>query len=208
MQRFRNWRWYTWIAVGLWATMVLALSLSLIEPLLEAFDVLLGRSRTLTERARWPLRLASGLTVLTLSWQHYVVPLLASTEITFKDRRTPRMMLRNYWLSLWMPFIVASILCVTNLIPVYAGRHTLAKWLSIQPWILIVAGALPFLALPPLLLMRAVKRRLMSNAHQQSRCFECGYDLTGVWSDNCPECGTRRPGDAIKTMSQDARATV
>ena len=199
MQRFRNWRWYTWIAVGLWATMVLALSLSLIEPLLEAFDVLLGRSRTLTERARWPLRLASGLTVLTLSWQHFVVPLLASAEVTFKDRRTPRMMLRNYWLSLWMPFIVASILCVTNPIPVYAGRHTLAKWLSIQSWILIVAGALPFLALPPLLLMQRVKRRLMSNAHKQSRCFECGYNLTGVWSSNCPECGEPRIDVAMES---------
>ncbi len=186
--------------------MALALGLSLIEPLLEAFDVLLGRSRTLTERARWPLRLAAGLTVLTLSWQHYVVPVLASAEVTFKDRRTPRMMLRNYWLSLWMPFIVASILCVTNLIPVYAGRHTLSKWLSIQPWILIVAVAVPFLALPPLLLMRAVKRRLLANAHRQSRCFECGYDLTGVWSSNCPECGEPRPGDAIKTASQDTRS--
>ena len=199
MQRFRNWRWYTWIAVGLWATMVLALSLSLIEPLLEAFDVLLGRSRTLTERARWPLRLASGLTVLTLSWQHFVVPLLASAEVTFKDRRTPRMMLRNYWLSLWMPCIVASILCVTNLIPVYAGRHTLAKWLSIQPWILIVAGALPFLALPPLFLMGIVKRRIVSNAHKQSRCFECGYNLTGVWSSNCPECGEPRIDIAMES---------
>ena len=115
MQWIRTWRWYTWIAIGLWATMALTLGLSLIEPLLEAFDVLLGRARTLTERARWPLRLASGVTVLTLSWQHYVVPLLASADVTFKDRRTPRMMLRNYWLSLWMPFIVASILCVTNL---------------------------------------------------------------------------------------------
>lgn len=203
MKRLRTWRWYTWIAIGLWVTMALALSLSLIDPLLESIAVLRGRSRTLTERSVWPLRLAAGLTFLTLSWQHFVVPLLACGEVTFKDRRTPRMMLRNYWLSLWMPCIVAAILCVTNLIPVYAGRHTLAKWLSIQPWILIVAGALPFLALPPLVLMGTVKRRLRSNAQRQSRCFECGYNLTGVWSGNCPECGEPRIDVAMESVSEN-----
>ena len=55
-----------------------------------------------------------------------------------------------------------------------------------------VAAALPLLALPPLVLMRRVRRRLIGNARRQARCLECGYHLLGVWSSCCPECGTTR----------------
>ncbi|MCH8328593.1 MAG: hypothetical protein IID15_08750 [Candidatus Marinimicrobia bacterium] len=180
------------MALALWCATAISLVLGLFEPLVESFAILTGRSRAKPDHAIWPLLVAAGITTITLIWQHFVVPVLGSAEVRFKDRRMPRMMLRNFWLSLWMPLIVGVIICVTNLIPVYLGRMTLGKWLEIQPWILYVAFALPFLAIPPLLLMKPVLRRLKVNAHQQSRCFECGYNLTGVWSDNCPECGTGR----------------
>jgi hypothetical protein len=34
---------------------------------------------------------------------------------------------------------------------------------------------------------------LVSRARDPTRCRECGYDLTGNVSGNCPECGTPRP---------------
>ena len=208
MRLIREWRWYTWVAVCLWASTAAILVLALARPIIDSLAVIFGRATSVPGHAAWPMLLAAGTSLLTLAWQHYVVPVMASADVAFKDHRTPRMLLRNYLLSLWMPCIVATIICVTNLVPVYVGRMTLMKWISVQPWILWVVAALPLLAMPPLLLTRSVKRRLRGNARRQARCLECGYHLLGVWSSSCPECGTPRldvgqmqPDDAPHTAA-------
>jgi len=192
MRLLREWRWYSWMAVGLWGLTGAALIAALTRPLLQSFAVLLGRSARLPDLPVRMLALAAGVSLVTLCWQHYVVPLLACRDVRLTDARTPRIMLRNYWLSLWMPFIIAAILCVTNFVPVYLGLHPLDRWLRLQPWIVYLIAAMPVLILPPLALMRPLRARLMRNARQQGRCLECGYHLLGVWSSECPECGTTR----------------
>ncbi|MCZ6837531.1 MAG: hypothetical protein O7G85_17275 [Planctomycetota bacterium] len=202
MRVAQRWRWYTWITMGFWGLSSTALSWALARPLVESFGVLLGNTPTMPSRPGGMLPLAAGLAMFTLVWQHYLVPFIASSEIRFKDARTPRMMLRNFWVSLWMPFIVAMIISITNFIPVYLGRFSLNRWLEIQPWILFVIGALPFLMIPPLVLMWPVRKRLLHNARQQQRCCECGYHLLGVWSSQCPECGSPRFDVAMETQGE------
>lgn len=206
MRRLRRWRWYTWVAVSLWAATAGAVLAALTVPLVDAFALLLGRSTTLPAHPAWPMQLAAGIAAITLAWQHYVVPYFASAEVRFKDRRTPRMMLRNFWVSLWMPFIVALIICITNFIPVYVGRHPLGRWLEIQPWILYLIFSLPALSIPPMVLMWSVRQRLMRNARNQQRCFECGYHLRGVWSSECPECGAPRFDVDLETAGNTSDA--
>lgn len=191
--------------MGLWCATAAALLATLIGPLAEAFAVLLGRSTTMPEHSPWPMLVAAGMSVVTLAWQHYLVPVFASSDVRFTERRTPGMMLRNYWISLWMPLLVATIIVVTNFIPVYMGRHPLDRWLRIQPWILYVIAILPVLLVPPLVLMWPVRRHLQRNARRQQRCFECGYHLLGVWSSECPECGTTRFDIAAETAGEESQ---
>jgi len=50
-------------------------------------------------------------------------------------------------------------------------------------------------ALALTLILYVICRRGIYKVRLVGQCDECGYDLTGLWSDVCPECGTKIPID-------------
>ena len=56
-------------------------------------------------------------------------------------------------------------------------------WYQISLWVIAAA-----LAAPPLLRISPWARR--RRRRERGQCVACGYDLRGLTSDRCPECGT------------------
>lgn len=184
-----RWHWWHIIAMLLWGITALLIFTQIITRFIEAVDSF--RTRTIPpDRAAWPLYLLGIIAIITITWQHLIVPLKSSRIATFTDHRTPKYVLRAYTLSIFMPAIIAAIILLTNLLPVIVGRFTLDLWWSMQPW-LNVAVTIPFIyIILALAIYPTIRDRIRESAAREQRCMTCGYDLIGNVSAACPECGT------------------
>lgn len=61
----------------------------------------------------------------------------------------------------------------------------------------IVINAIATLGIAAVLAMSC--RRMVRKDRLVGKCDECGYDLTGLWSDVCPECGAKVDAAAART---------
>jgi hypothetical protein len=194
MQRFvRRWRWWNWVGLALAVSFIIDLGATLAIRLIEAFAVLVGTAADLPERSDVPLFILAAHALVTMIWLHFVVVWKGATTVEFTDRRTPRLMLRAYMVSLWMPAAILALVLVTNFAPVYLGRFSASQWIRLQPWLIWAAAMAGLLAVPALILRPTVRRRVLAAAHHAERCVKCGYHYAGVTSINCPECGRSLP---------------
>ncbi len=194
MRRFlKSWHWWNWVGLVLALSFLINLGATLVIRLIEAFAVLFRNAPVLPERSDVPLVLLAAHALVTMIWLHYVIPWKGASTVQFSDRRTPRVMLRAYTMSLWMPAAILVLVLVTNFVPVYSGRYTVSQWIRLQPWLTWVAWMPVLLAIPAIMLRPTVRRRVLSAAHRAERCAVCGYNYAGVTSDNCPECGRMIP---------------
>ncbi|MCA9297254.1 MAG: hypothetical protein KC983_12070 [Phycisphaerales bacterium] len=189
----RTWRWWNWVGLALALSFIIDLGVTLVTRLIEAFAVLVGSAADLPVRSDLPLILLGVHTLITMVWLHFVIPWKGAATVQFTDRRTPRLMLRAYMMSLWMPAAILIVVLVTNFAPVYFGRFTVAQWIRLQPWLTWAAWLPLGLAVPALMLGPTVRRRVLTAAQHAERCVQCGYHYAGVTSINCPECGRPLP---------------
>ncbi|MCB9838416.1 MAG: hypothetical protein H6813_03675 [Phycisphaeraceae bacterium] len=107
-------------------------------------------------------------------------------------------LLRNWALALGIVFCFASTLFALLGTPYFINNGApVLGWLD--P---IIGGAMVALLVTPLMfVLSAIKTQTTVGARfDDSRCPHCDYDLTGLASDRCPECGS--PLEAARDLHQ------
>ncbi len=52
------------------------------------------------------------------------------------------------------------------------------------------------------------KETILRSCAERNICFECKYDLRGLTTDFCPECGTKPPKVLLREMELQSRSTL
>ncbi|MBN1510852.1 MAG: hypothetical protein JXB13_02465 [Phycisphaerae bacterium] len=94
-------------------------------------------------------------------------------------------------LGIWLIFGPSTIINAIMLISLLSGwRHASGPLKEIVLALLFTLLVASFLLLQVAILYRATKSYWKTRAHRPGTCAECGYDLTGLSENRCPECAT------------------
>lgn len=170
---------------GLWTQnrrLILWVSQMLFPYLTGAFGVAFGAALSEaafgTPRLGWPVTIVDGF--VFASW---ILPSLALATAAFLGG--PALALRGRWLVWGSGAVgVATAWLGAAFALVLFGNDNEALWSALVSW---HAGAL---GVPLAFAWRVRTKR--KRALGGRACLDCGYDLTGVTMDRCPECGAKR----------------
>jgi len=99
-------------------------------------------------------------------------------------------------LKTWGVLVAAVFVVATTLFSILGTPRLLTGGQPVFGWVdPVVAGAAAAIASAPLtfVICAVMPGSNIGRRFDESKCPRCDYDLTGVDTDRCPECGSARP---------------
>lgn len=135
------------------------------------------------------------LHLLMVVWTAWVVPVLAAGDPRVSFTPTPRRYRATLRGTVFTPaaiafglgFIVAAAVLATGYLELRAIKLAEAGVATVP--FLVTAAVLAAIGA---LVDRPLRRRFLRQMTLRPDCFACGYNLTGITTAHCPECGASR----------------
>lgn len=145
--------------------------------------------------------------ICSVTWFCWGLPVYCSGHIEYlKFRHTPQRLMHSYRLAAWMPAVFVLAVVLINLVgmPIesyyYLGFWEWPTFGSVITWVaglIVIAGICHGVS-------RLMQRRFVRTVLAASLCLSCGYELRGITSTTCPECG--EPIPSPQTLPEAAEA--
>lgn len=128
-----------------------------------------------------------------ITWCIWAVPYFAAADPDLYWPTTPRRYRSSLRVNVYAPATIVggvgvaiSLLGIVRRVAFHDLDHSVGE--AIRTAVLSLAVAAP-LALVGWIVDRPLRRRFAVELARRELCFGCGYNLHGVASDTCPECG-------------------
>ena len=175
LRHLRWWWWAGFIWLGLSIGLVVRI---LTDPVLRSD--LVGPSATPTLTMLSPM-------LAGLIWLVVLAPMLDARSRAFSDRRPPISRARMVVIFTWIPTVIFGLLAAQAAIVKLVGIEDFGWYDHGYVWWAV--GACVLAVVYGRMMSAKLVHRIRTEAWRSRRCFRCNYDLTGLSSDRCPECG-------------------
>lgn len=131
----------------------------------------------------------ASLGCLLVGWGAIMLPWCWSADTAFQENSPPRRRGVMLFALAWTPVVAVTVAPILMLSEAFidwlqGARFDLRGWTD-PIWLLAIPAAICY----GWFFNRALQKRLRAAARRAAVCFACGYDLTGLVSAKCPECG-------------------
>lgn len=130
---------------------------------------------------------------LLVGWGVIMLPWCWSADSAFQETSPPCrrgvMLFALAWAPAVAAFVAPGITFAEALIDWLAGARFDERGWTDPVWLIAIPATLSY----GWVFNRVLQKRLRAAAVRGAVCFGCGYDLTGLTSPKCPECGTEIP---------------
>lgn len=177
---FRKWRWWWTVAV---------LMAVVITPI-----VYITESQWIALSSLW--KYIMGTLMIFMAgilglWTFAVAPLLSASDMNPRWTTPPAYHLNTLILAVWTPTIIFVVCCIwLDVIPYIIKGSNTGNWhFRFELWMSAVIPILALCITYGWYMSRIIKKQFALTTTLRHICLVCGYNLKGISSKYCPECG-------------------